>query len=211
MTVLPFSANKKLTVVNLLGGPGTGKSTTAYGIAYQLKRSGVSVELIHEVAKDLTFENRPLMLAEQDWITSNQHQLQRRLVYHDIDVCVTDSCLLLAAAYVPEWYPPTFVETLKSFYESYDNINIFLERNPDICYDPVGRSQTLEEAQAKDQLIKSFIETNYPNDVHYVTAGDDAVTKCITIINQHLTNKATNNDLTPNRDPVVRLDESFWR
>lgn len=151
MTVLPFSANKKLTVVNLLGGPGTGKSTTAYGIAYQLKRSGVSVELIHEVAKDLTFENRPLMLAEQDWITSNQHQLQRRLVYHDIDVCVTDSCLLLAVAYVPEWYPPTFVETLKSFYESYDNINIFLERNPDICYDPVGRSQTLEEAQAKDQ------------------------------------------------------------
>jgi hypothetical protein len=38
-------------VVNLFGGPGTGKSTTASGVFYHLKRDNRNVELVQEYAK----------------------------------------------------------------------------------------------------------------------------------------------------------------
>jgi len=36
------------TVVNLYGGPGSGKSTTAHGLIHILKSSGIEAEFAHE-------------------------------------------------------------------------------------------------------------------------------------------------------------------
>lgn len=40
--------------VNLYGGPGSGKSTTAAGVVSQLKLLSINAELVTEYAKDLT-------------------------------------------------------------------------------------------------------------------------------------------------------------
>ena len=44
--------DKKIIVINLLGSPGAGKSTTAARLFYELKMKGVKCELITEYAKD---------------------------------------------------------------------------------------------------------------------------------------------------------------
>ena len=44
--------------VNLFGGPGIGKSTTAAGVFNLLKLHGIETELITEFAKDLVWEER---------------------------------------------------------------------------------------------------------------------------------------------------------
>lgn len=44
--------NNKVIVINLMGGPGSGKSTVASGIFYRLKKMGVNCELALEFVKD---------------------------------------------------------------------------------------------------------------------------------------------------------------
>ena len=46
---------KSTLIVNLMGGPGTGKSTHAGGTFYRMKRSGINCEYIQEYAKDKTW------------------------------------------------------------------------------------------------------------------------------------------------------------
>ncbi len=43
-------------VVNLLGGPGSGKSTTAADVFARLKWQDINCELVTEFAKDLVWE-----------------------------------------------------------------------------------------------------------------------------------------------------------
>ena len=43
-------------VINLLGGPGCGKSTVAAGIFHQLKSLGYSTELVTEYVKDIVYD-----------------------------------------------------------------------------------------------------------------------------------------------------------
>ena len=49
--------NKKLTVVNLLAGAGCGKSVLAARLFAQMSIENFNVELVHESAKDFTWED----------------------------------------------------------------------------------------------------------------------------------------------------------
>ena len=46
----------KTLVINLIGGPGSGKSTTASGIFYTLKKMGINCEISCENAVDVIIE-----------------------------------------------------------------------------------------------------------------------------------------------------------
>lgn len=48
----------KTKYINVLGGPGVGKSTTAAYVFSEMKRMGLSVEYVPEVAKDFVWEDR---------------------------------------------------------------------------------------------------------------------------------------------------------
>lgn len=67
-----------MLVVNLFGGPGSGKSTCAAGVFTLLKLSGVNAELVTEYAKDLTWEKRHVTLANQHYIFGKQLQRLKR-------------------------------------------------------------------------------------------------------------------------------------
>ena len=49
---------KNTIIVNLFGGPGTGKSTGAAYIFSQLKLAGIDCEFVSEFAKDKVWERR---------------------------------------------------------------------------------------------------------------------------------------------------------
>ena len=45
-------------IINLYGGPGVGKSTTAAGLFYKMKIAGYSCELAYEWIKLKVYENK---------------------------------------------------------------------------------------------------------------------------------------------------------
>lgn len=173
MEILPFSANEKLIVVNMFGGPGTGKSVTAADLFSRMKKNGKKAELVHEVAKDYVWEDWAHIFGEQDFIFGNQHRLIRRLVYHDVDYAIVDSSIILGIFYMPEWFPKSFIPFVVDVFKTYSNVNVMFERNPEIPYQQWGRNETEEQAKEKDRQIRDFFDAN---GIPYITvmAGNGA-------------------------------------
>lgn len=184
--IKPWADNKKLTVINILGGPGVGKSTVAAELFANMKKKGMKVELIHEIAKDFVWERWDHIFREQDYIFAHQHRLQRRLVGHDIDYVVIDSSLILGLFYTPDDFPPSFKQFLIDVYHSYDNMNIFLQRSDQIPYVQSGRNQNEEQARDIDQQVFNFLMTNSPEDeiLYVIGAGDSAPGEILASIEQ---------------------------
>ena len=89
-------------IVNLFGGPSSGKSTLATKIFSNLKiNSLLNVEYIHEYAKDLVYEKRFNVLSnDQLYVFAKQnHMLKMIELGNEIDVVIVDSPLILSAVF----------------------------------------------------------------------------------------------------------------
>ena len=148
--------------INLFGGPGTGKSTTAAGIFYTLKTEGAQIEYIQEYAKELTFGKDFTKLSDQLLILGEQHHRMFRLK-DQLDILVHDSPFIMGLAYLNSNTLPKeeYTALVLKMFNSYNNLNIFLTRNvSEHGYQEYGRSQTLAEAQEKDDEIKSLLDAH---------------------------------------------------
>lgn len=145
-------------IVNLYGGPGTGKSTNAALIFGKLKVAGIRSELVSEYAKDLAWEKRDHTLKFQPYVIGKQmHRIYR--VHGQVDVIVTDSPILLGAVYKGEGYNEHFEQHLLSTHKNWNTLDIFLRRDPELHpYKNTGRSQTEEEAKDLDTEILEMLQ-----------------------------------------------------
>lgn len=153
---------KKPIVVNLFGGPGSGKSTGAAYIFSMLKMQGVNAELVTEFAKDKTWESNSTALSNQAYIFGKQYYRISRCA-DQVDVVVTDSPLLLSAIYNSNpILGETFNQTVLDVFNSYDNMNYVLNRVKP--YNPIGRNQTEEES---DEITKQIVSMLSDNDIAF--------------------------------------------
>ena len=137
-------------VVNLVGGPGAGKSTLAAGVFTELKWKGVNCELVTEYAKDKVWEESYRILEDQIYILGKQHHRLFRLS-DKVDVIITDSPLFLSLIYGAHW-GDTFAALTVELFNKFNNLTYFVERQK--RYNPAGRVQTEEKAKAIDALVK---------------------------------------------------------
>ncbi len=148
----------KTKVINLFGGPGSGKSTTRAGLFFLMKLAGIKVEEVTEYAKDLTWEGNHYLLTDQLHILGNQNRRMARLKGKR-DWIVSDSPLLLGINYVTaDYLPKTFKDMMFELWDTYDNYNYFITRKKE--YDPQGRNQTEDEARKLDSDIKAMLRDN---------------------------------------------------
>jgi hypothetical protein len=76
-----------------------------------------------------------------------------------VDVIITDSPLLLSIIYKPDYIPNSFNRLVIDTFNSYNNLNYFIERSHE--FNPNGRvEKTLEEAIIKDNQIKKLLVNN---------------------------------------------------
>lgn len=154
-------------IVNLFGGPGTGKSTTAAGIFHQLKLQGVNCEMALEYAKDKVWEESEQVLDNQLYVFGKQfHRIWRLL--GKVDVIITDSPLLNSILYYED-KNPFFPEMVVFEHSRLNNLNIFLKRVKK--YNPAGRLQLEEKAKLLDLTIQGILDIESPN---YITVTADA-------------------------------------
>lgn len=147
---------KKTLVVNLIGGPGSGKSTTASGIFYALKRMGVNCEMALEFAKDKVWEESYKILDDQFYIFGKQYHKLFRL-NGKVDVIITDSPLIISILYnktSSKYFNDFVLEQYNTFY----NLTFLLNRPKN--YQAEGRIQTKEESEVLDTVIKDILNKN---------------------------------------------------
>lgn len=155
-----------MKVINLFGGPGAGKSTTAAGVFWLLKNRGLRVELVTEYAKALAWAKRGEELTDQFYIYAKQHHRQH-VLKGQVDFCVTDSPLLLPLLY-NQTEPPSFSKYVVDNWDRYNNTNFFINRVKP--YLAIGRWQTEEEAQGLDYQTRSLLARL---DIPYIDVNGD--------------------------------------
>lgn len=147
-------------IINLFGGPGSGKSTTASGLFYKLKAKNINCELVTEFAKDAVYENTDALLWNQLHVFSEQFRRQYRLL-NKVDYVITDSPILLSSIYYELYlgkgikfsdeYNNLSINFFDSTFNEFDNINYFINRTEK--YISIGRINTEETAKQIDNLI----------------------------------------------------------
>ena len=147
---------EKTLVVNLLGGPGCGKSSIRGGLFSKLKFLGIDCEEALEYAKDLVWINSTLTLNNQIYVFGKQHHRITRLL-GQVEVVITDSPLMFTPIY-DQRKSKTLSDLVIEEINSMWNYNVFLKRQKE--YNPNGRNQSEEEAREIDRKILDFMDDN---------------------------------------------------
>lgn len=163
-----------MKIIDIWGGPGAGKSTTAAGLFYEMKKARLNVELVTEYAKDAVWERRYDLFDDQIYIFAKQQRRISRLEGHGIDWVITDSPVPLGLVYLKDKnLSSNFSNLVMEVYNRYTNYNFLLQRNYE--YNPIGRNQK-DEAEAKlyDQKVINLLDS-YCIKFETILGGEAAV------------------------------------
>ena len=164
-------------VINLIGGPCSGKSTVAAELFARLKKMGVHCELVSEYIKDRIYEENKTMPNNQIAIFGMEHyNISTKL--GKVDVIVHDGSFLNNIIYkVGE--NKEFDDLIISEYKKFTNLDFFIKRG-NIEFEDYGRIHNLKQSKELDKIIK---ETYERYGLSYIEVeARDAVDKMIPII-----------------------------
>lgn len=149
-----------MKVINLCGGPSSGKSTTCAGLFYLMKINNYKVEQITEVAKELVWDGLNNVLnTEQNYILGLQNRKLAR-VQDKVDYAVVDSPLFFSQLYAPENYFPSFNQFCLEQFNYYDNINILLKRPEGRVFETIGRIHNEDESLDLHYKLENILKIN---------------------------------------------------
>ena len=145
----------KGNVVNLLGGPGIGKSTLAATIYVELKRRGMEVEYVAEYPKELVYQNNTVALSDQVYVFAHQYHKIWTAAQHN-ELIITDSPILLSAMYNPDT-SHNFQELIVELHSNFNSMNVVLKRTAE-THSMVGRVHSLTESVSVDNRIRELLD-----------------------------------------------------
>ena len=164
-------------VINLIGGPCSGKSTVAAELFARLKKMGVHCELVSEYIKERIYEENKTMPVNQIPIFGMEHYSIVNKI-GKVDCLVHDGSFINNIIYKQD-NNPEFDTLVVSEYNKFINLDFFIKRG-NIVFEDYGRIHNLKQSKELDRIIKdtyskynlSFIEVE----------SRDAVDKMIPII-----------------------------
>ncbi len=148
-------------VINIIGGPGSGKSLIAAAIILYLHLHQKTVEAIPDYAKSLVWQQNHEVLKNQYFIAQRQFEMLN-LLDGQVQYLITE-CALPQVLYYNENYADNICDIAKTraqilaWYGQHDNVNIFVERG-DKKYVHTGRFQDEEQACAIDRGLHALLE-----------------------------------------------------
>ena len=157
-----MSETKKTKIVNIVSGPGSGKTCMAAQLLIQLKLEGKTVEYVQEYAKELVWTKKFRKLNDQYAVSEKQYSRFHAINGH-VDYIVTDGSLLHGLYYNRNnthnlSNVEKTEEAILEFYSEFDNIVIFLERG-DFAYEQEGRIETEEQAHTIDKELQEILHS----------------------------------------------------
>lgn len=160
---------RKTKIINVFGGPGAGKSTSAAFLYFHLKVLGLNAELVREYVKDWAWEGRHINVNDQIYFLGKQVR-RESMLHGKVDWIVTDSPVWMNSYYASHYCTEIIADGVNSlvraFYqqvadEGHEYINLMLNRSQP--YQAEGRYQTESEAKDIDVGVKKMlIDHNVP-------------------------------------------------
>ena len=157
---------KNTIVINIAGGPGTGKTTVAAELFSKLKEKGYDVENVSEFAKELVWEGRNEAFNDRLYMHGEQnHRLLQ--MNGKLDYIITDSPLFLTSIYnnyyLKDKFPASYNKmidtvTLETF-KLYNNKVYILDRVTN--YSGIGRRENLKTAKQIDDNLIKYMKKNH--------------------------------------------------
>lgn len=168
---------KETLVINLIGGPCSGKSTVAAELFARLKKMGIHCELVSEYIKDRIYEENQTMPKNQIAIFGMEHyNISNKL--GKVDVIVHDGSFINNIIYKAE-ENKHFDDLIISEYKRFWNLDFFIKRG-NIEFETYGRIHNLKQSKELDKIIK---ETYDSYGLSYIEVESrDAVDKIIPIV-----------------------------
>lgn len=177
---------KSAIIVNLISGPGVGKSIISAELFAKFKREYIACDISWEYIKKKLREKSLKAVQSQIYIFGKQ-QFQLFSMKDEVDVIVTDSPLILSAVYDKTQCSSLKELVLKEF-NSYNNITYFIERDKNIPYEQEGRYQDLEGAKKIDEKVKDFMNENNIKYISVNGIGKDSLNKIVNDVKKELKN-----------------------
>ena len=154
-------------LINFLGSPSSGKSTTAGKLFTRLKDMNLNVEYVQEYVKSWAWDQRKISPYDQFYFFGKEAHNQSHL-FNKVDFIISDSPVLLTAFYHMHYNGDNALrEICKDFYDmasridNVETLNFFLPRKK--AYNPKGRYQTQEQADKIAELLKAWLTVEcYP-------------------------------------------------
>ena len=174
---------KETLVINLIGGPCSGKSTVAAELFARLKKMGVHCELVSEYIKDRIYEENKTMPKNQIAIFGMEHyNISTKM--GKVDVIIHDGSYINNIVYKQE-ENKEFDNLIISEYKKFKNLDFFIKRG-NLEFEDYGRIHNLKQSKELDKIIK---ETYNKYELEYIEVeARDAVDKIIPIILKKLEN-----------------------
>jgi nicotinamide riboside kinase len=168
---------KETLVINLIGGPCSGKSTVAAELFARLKKMGVKTELVSEYIKDRIYEENKTMPNNQIARFGMEHyNISNKL--GKVEVIVHDGSFINNILYKKE-DNQEFDNLIVSEYHKFNNLDFFIKRG-NIEFEDYGRIHNYEQSLELDEKIKQLYN-NCGADFIEVESRD-AVDKIIPIV-----------------------------
>lgn len=153
-----------MILFNLCGGPGSGKSTISYYLAYRLKKAGFRTELVGEAAREEHIYDStpgsvaPPLMDNQVLLAGQQYERILRLQRHGFEAVISDSPMIQGTMYCKDhFYYNRLFDLCRQLELNFKTYNIFVNRKPG-TYDPESRVQKTEfEAMRFDQEVRNII------------------------------------------------------
>lgn len=139
-----------MIVVNLFGGPGSGKSTIMAGLFWLMRTKGIKCEMASEFVKESVFAEDNYVFKDQGFVFSNQ--LKRlRVLEGKTDYAITDSPLLFSKIY-GGYHSPEFHCYIDKCINEFKNVNFIINRK--VPFEKNGRVHSERESAEIDTMIR---------------------------------------------------------
>ena len=112
-------------VINLLGGPGVGKSTCASGLFYTMKKHEISCEIASEWIKEKLYEENRYVFNDQIYVFAKQRKKLIQLL-GKVDYVITDSPLVQSIIYGDS--SKAFNSLVLEEFKRFNNVNFVIHR-----------------------------------------------------------------------------------
>lgn len=165
-------------IINLFGGPGTGKSTLAAELFAELKKRGATCELVREYVKEWAWEERKFGKYDQFYFLGKQTR-KESLVYGKVDYVITDSPILIAGFYAELVNNLKFVTQAAFGFlkeaekDGHKYVNFYLPRT--VKYEQHGRFQDEAGARRTDDALYQYLVENFVDIIEVNTPLDERV------------------------------------